>query len=204
MREEVRYLRQSAMSLALPHGIPGSADYVRTLEHLLDRWIRGSHGRRQLLCMACAAELHVLHVQHLALCYRNTARDSEPALNTLFWTIVRRYHARPAAVPHLKSVPLGPLRQEPVPLCEHCVTLQRDFRRASPHTTLRSVSHGESPRPADATDPAAQYHDGGWFRCVACDAHWIREFTPNDPFGAWTRAPASLSGTSFFHPLQSS
>ncbi|EYS88297.1 hypothetical protein CF68_35830 [Cupriavidus sp. SK-4] len=174
LRKEVRSLSRTAQALARRAGKPGTDEYRADLAHLVDDWIRRSNGRRQLLCMASAAELNVLRAEHVRLCEAGLRPDGDEALRVLFWTSARRHAANLRRLPAVVRQPAPGQAGTQAILCEDCVALMRDARRCWPHAALRPVGVPASP------SGQARY------RCATCAVQWLRHKQRHELFFAWT------------------
>nr|WP_147299818.1 hypothetical protein [Cupriavidus taiwanensis] len=178
---EVRALRGDLERIGAPHAMqdPGVAMAYRA--RLLDQWIRHAQGRRQLVCLACAAEQGLLSQHHLELGRQTASATSDRALRALYWTSVQRWRRMPLAERSRASAPSVP-RHSPChatpDMCDLCHELRHDARRSFPHAELVPDRDAVHRHPQAATTLR--------YDCLSCATHWVRRVLPWEPFVAWT------------------
>ncbi|WP_434033073.1 hypothetical protein [Cupriavidus sp. a3] len=188
MLADIHALSRRAQRAASKNATRWAGTYEMHLAALLDEWIAQESGRRQLICIACAAELGVLKSRHLDLANRAIGQTDDRALRALYWSVtkrcVRAVNSGVAARTALDSARTATCLVMP---CDGCCELARDNRRSAPHQTLESL--GAPPLREDAAPRSVSE-----FYCSACRAHWVRRISPFDPFAEW-KAVNVLSGT---------
>lgn len=181
MIAEVRAVR-AEVELALEgNAMPGLGDATAQRAHLLDQWIRQARGRRQLVCLACAAEHGMIQQHHLELVRQTALKTTDRALRALYWASVKRWSRMPVFG---RGSTTGPVPARGAPgatsrqLCERCDALRHDVRRFSPHARLQQDGFD--------SEPTERSQTASWYRCGACHTRWVRRVPPSEHFAVWS------------------
>lgn len=177
---ELRSMRLKAERAAKANALPGSAAYQKELACVLDEWIARGRGRKQLICLALAAEQGTLELHHLELGRLALMQTNDQALSALYWASVRRWnYAHPPAITETLNKPTETSgRYTRSELCSDCLELELDSRRLSPHRFLQHGEEGLEPQ----AGPAFRV---SWYSCANCNTRWVRRISPSEPFANW-------------------
>ncbi|KWW37404.1 hypothetical protein ACUXAV_001049 [Cupriavidus metallidurans] len=184
---EVRALRRELELMLALYAMPDPREVMACRAQLLDQWIQQAQGRRQLVCLACAAEEGVLTRHHLELGQQTASTTSDRALRALYWASVQRWSRLPVAGQPRTSAPVVRRYTSNIvaaDMCEKCCELRHDARRFAPHEALAplaplALEHDEMHR----TDQAVTMSRYG---CMACATRWVRRVLPWEPFVSWS------------------
>lgn len=153
--------------------------YEKHLAALLDEWIAKESGSKQLVCIACAAELGVLNSHHLDLGKDAVGKTDDRALRALYWSVSKRLVQ--SVTSSRRDAAINPLQSATslVKPCVACCELARDNRRSFPHPRLESLAM--APLRENPSSPPVST-----FSCSACSTRWVRRMGTFDLFAAWT------------------